>query len=295
MNLLIVTYAINGLLMILMPIGLGIFLARRFKLGWRLFWIGAATFVLSQVGHIPFNAGATLLLNRSGMVYWPPAAQAIFNAVFLGLSAGLWEEGMRYIVLRWWAREARSWGKGMLVGNGHGGMEAMRLGFIFLLNYVFLLVGRTAGGLQSLVNARLVAVNDVGTMSQQIAAFWSVPWYSSLLGAVERLFTIPCHIAMALMVMQVFTRKNIGWLFAAIGYHALLDGLAVTLTQQHVSAYGIEALVGGFAILSVVIIFLLRRPEPPVDLEPAPVPAASVPAIKPVEESQENLDGTRFQ
>ena len=48
---------LNGLLMILMPIGLGLWLEKRLRLGWRLWWIGAATFVLSQVGHIPFNSG----------------------------------------------------------------------------------------------------------------------------------------------------------------------------------------------------------------------------------------------
>ena len=55
MDLLIITRLLNWLLMIGLPVGLGVYLTRRFRLGWRLWWIGAATFVLSQVGHIPFN------------------------------------------------------------------------------------------------------------------------------------------------------------------------------------------------------------------------------------------------
>ena len=37
---------------------------RKYDTGWRLFWIGAATFILSQIGHIPFNAGLTQLFKN---------------------------------------------------------------------------------------------------------------------------------------------------------------------------------------------------------------------------------------
>jgi uncharacterized membrane protein YhfC len=287
MNILVLTYGLNALLMIAMPVGLAVFLTRRWKLGWSIWWIGAATFILSQVGHIPFNWAMSRWLNGTGMVYWPPLAQLAFNAVFLGLSAGVFEEVSRYLVLRFWIRKARSWRTGILFGAGHGGVEAILLGVLVLVSYVSMLVMRTAD-----LSAVLPA-EQLELAQQQIAAYWSAPWYATLLGAVERLFTIPCQIAMAVMVMQVFTRKNIGWLFAAIGYHALLDAVAV-FGQQYLSAYALEGVVGLFAVLSVVIIFLLRQPEPPADLEPASaVPA--LPEVKPVVETPENLEQTRFQ
>ena len=46
---------INPLLMMLIPLALGIFLARRLGGSWRLYGLGAATFIGSQVAHIPFN------------------------------------------------------------------------------------------------------------------------------------------------------------------------------------------------------------------------------------------------
>jgi hypothetical protein len=61
MDILFFTYTINGLLMIVLGIGLGIFLTLKFNLGWRLWWIGAMTFILSQIGHIPFNYGVSWL------------------------------------------------------------------------------------------------------------------------------------------------------------------------------------------------------------------------------------------
>ncbi len=48
-------HLLNGFLMIALPLVLGVVLARRWRLSWGLFGAGAATFVASQVFHIPFN------------------------------------------------------------------------------------------------------------------------------------------------------------------------------------------------------------------------------------------------
>jgi uncharacterized membrane protein YhfC len=287
MNILVLTYGLNALLMIAMPVGLAVFLTRRWKLGWSIWWIGAATFILSQVGHIPFNWAMSRWLNGTGMVYWPPLAQLAFNAVFLGLSAGAFEEVSRWLVLRFWLKKARSWRTGILFGAGHGGVEAIIFGVLVLVSYVSMLV------LRSTDLSTLVPAGQLELAQQQVAAYWSAPWYATLLGAVERLFAISCHIAMAVMVMQVFIRRKIGWLFAAIGFHALLDAAAV-FGQQYLSSYALEGVVGLFAVLSVVIIFRLRQPEPSPDPEPAAAPL-QMPVIQPVEETGENLGNTRYQ
>ncbi len=273
--------------MIAMPVGLAIYLTNHWKTGGRIWWIGAATFVLSQVGHIPFNWAAGKILNQTGMISWNPTSQLIFNAVFLGVSAGIFEEGARYLVMRWWAKETRSWHKGIMFGAGHGGAEAIILGLVAV--YAFL-------QLAALRNADLTTLfpaNQLALAKQQVQTYWSAPWYMAMLGALERLFTIPCQIAMALLVMQVFTRQHIGWLFAAIGYHALLDGVAV-IGQKYLSPVSLEGVIGIFAVLSVAIIFLLRQPEPGEAL-PQVTPALVVPITEPVAETVENLEDTRYQ
>ena len=55
---------IKFLLMLAVPIFLARWIQQRYKPGWALFGMGAATFVLSQVGHIPFN----LVVQRSGLL-----------------------------------------------------------------------------------------------------------------------------------------------------------------------------------------------------------------------------------
>jgi uncharacterized membrane protein YhfC len=291
MNILIVTYFLNGFLMIAMPVGLTIYLTRTFKRGWRLFWIGAGTFIFSQVLHIPFNALVAPVFGQSAFLSLPVGAQNVVLSIFYGLSAGLFEELSRYVMYRWWAKEARSWGTGLLAGAGHGGIEAIILGLLVLYGYVQLLYAR------SVDIASLVPAEQIDLAKSQIAAYWSAPWGMSLLGALERLFTIPLHLACSLLVLQAFTRsarKKLWWVGLAVLFHALADAAAVFASKNGLSALAIEGLVGLFAATSVAIIFALRQPEPLPDPLPGPV---SVPEFQPapVAETDENLDKTRFQ
>jgi uncharacterized membrane protein YhfC len=288
MNILTVTYFLNGFLMIAMPVGLTIYLTRKFKRGWRLFWIGAGTFVFSQVLHIPFNALVTPVFKQAGFIVLPLGVQHLALSAFLGLSAGLFEELSRYVMYRWWAKEARSWGTGLLAGAGHGGVEAIILGLLVLYGYVQLLYVR------GIDIATLVPADQVESANALIAAYWSAPWGMSLLGALERLFAIPVQLACSILVLQAFTRKKFWWVALAVLFHALVDAVAVFALQNGLSALAIEGLVGLFAAASVAIIFALRQPEPLPDPLPGPV---SVPEFQPapLAETDENLDRTRFQ
>jgi uncharacterized membrane protein YhfC len=289
MNLLYITYLLNGFLMIGMPIGLAFYLTRRFKQDWRLFWIGAGTFILSQVIHIPFNALVSPVFNQFAFIAMPVMEQTLISALFLGLSAGLFEELSRYAMYRWIAKGARSWGKGLLAGAGHGGAEAIILGMLALYTYI---------QFASLRYANLAAIVPSGQLEAartQISAFWSEPLYISLLGALERLFAIPVQLACSLLVLQTFTRKQFWWTGLAILFHALVDGVSVIAVKANIPALGIEGIVGIFAIVSLAIIFALRGHEPvegDIPYQPITVPEFSP---KPVEETSENLDKTRYQ
>jgi uncharacterized membrane protein YhfC len=295
MDLLVITHFLNGFLMIAMPIVLGIILTEKFHLGWRLWLIGAATFILSQVFHIPFN---TWVLNPI-LLRLQPALQGnlgkLVIALLLGLSAGVFEETARYAMYRWWAKDARSWHKGILAGAGHGGIEAIILGLLVLLAYLNLMAYRNVD-----LSKLNLTLDQLSIARQQIQAYWNAPWFATLLGAVERAFTIPFHIAASVMVLQVFTRRpgrqQIGWLGLAILYHTLMDGSIVYVAGRW-GGFAAEAVLAATVVLDLLIIFGLRQPEPepvqkPISIIPAEVPTYTP---KPVEETSENLENTRFQ
>ena len=257
--------SINYALMILIPIVVAIFIRRRTGAPWRLFFIGAVTFIASQVLHIPFNA----VVLRSGLLSTDTTvwSSLIIYAAFLGLSAGVFEETARYLTYRFWAKDARSWSRGLMLGAGHGGIEAILVGALAAVNFVALLA---AVNNETAMNA--LPADQRSLVTGALAQIMDAPTGTLLLGAVERVFAITAHLAMSLLVLQVFLRRNIAWLFASIGFHTLLNMVAV-IAASRLSPFATEGIIGLFALLALVIIFRLRTPEP----EPAPEPEALPP------------------
>ena len=288
MKILSVTYLLNGLLMIAIPIGLTIYLTRKHTLGWRYFWIGAGTMVFSQVLHIPFNIVANPVFSKPFFISLPVIWQDISLAIFLGFSAGIFEELSRYVMYRWWAKDARSWGAGLVAGAGHGGIEAVVLGILVLYGYVQMMI------LRGVDVSTITSPDKVDMVRAQVQAYWSAPWYMTMLGAIERLFTIPLHLACSILVLQTFIRKNSWWIVLAIFLHALVDGLSIYLMKIKFSVYSIEGIIGIFAVISVGIVFLLRERGQKTDLGVVIINKIAV-KIKPPEDTPENLDRTRFQ
>ncbi len=293
MDLLTITHFLNGFLMMALPIVLGIFLVSKFHLSWKLWLIGGATFIISQIVHLPFNSVALNPLLKSIQQSLPGAPGLLVTYVMLGLSAGVFEECARYGMFRWWLKDKRSWRVGILAGAGHGGAEAIILGGLVLYYFINLVALRHAD-----LSKLNLTPDQLTAAQQQLQAYWGAAWYATLLGAVERIFTIPFHIMASVVVLQVFSRRpgqqQIGWLGLAILLHTFMDASSGFLSRYW-SVYAVEAMLGGLAIVDIFIIFALRQPEPE---PPAETPAPQQPPIftpESIEETSENLEKTRFQ
>jgi uncharacterized membrane protein YhfC len=234
---------LNAGLMMALPLVLGALLARRYGVGWSLFGWGAVTFVGSQVVHLPLLQGLTIALRDAAAL---KAHALLVNAIILGVAAGVCEEGARYVGYRYLVPEARSWAKALMLGAGHGGTEALVL-----------------GGLSGAAALRTIAS---GTSFWDVTALAAAPTTAlflpaglvvPLLGAVERLFALADHLAMSVIVLQVFLRRSWRWLLAAIGWHAALDGVAV-YGAATVAPVALEGILGLFAVASVAIVVWLR-------------------------------------
>ena len=269
--MLYVTYLLNSLLMITMSLLLGWFLARRLGQPWRFFIVGGVTFILAQVFHIPLVAGLTLAFRQGLLPAPPPQWQSLFNAVLLGLLAGLTEELARYFVLKYSLKDARSWPSALMFGAGHGGFEAIILGIVTLIAYVnMVMLAENPTALSTL------PADQLAVAQAQVAAYWSAPWPMPLLGALERAFALCIQLSLSVLVMQVFLRKQILWLVLAILWHTLVDAVAVLALPQ-LGPAGTEVVVGVAALISLGIIFALRTPDDsaPTATPELPAPSAS--------------------
>jgi uncharacterized membrane protein YhfC len=244
---------LNGLVMVGLPFLLGVVLVRKFNVKWRVFFIGMGTFIMAQIGHVPFNAYLlNPLVERFGL---EGDGVNILGAVLLGLSAGVFEEVARYFVYRRWLKEEHSWAEGVMFGTGHGGIEAAILGVIALIGLFQALTYRGAD-----LSTLIADPADLARAQAQLEAYWSTEPLMAVMGALERIMAMALHISATLLVLQAVRRKNLAWLAAAIGWHALIDAVVV----YGVSAWGVYEAEGALAVLSifsVALIFLLRSPE----------------------------------
>ena len=133
-------YTLSVFLMIVLPVLFAALLRRRIQVAWWLFCVGILTFIVSQVVHLPLNDWLMeiKLLGQPGLddshpLWW--------NAMLLGLTAGLCEELARALglflltaVLRRRQGAAPQWtlGQGLMLGLGHGGIEAMFFGGVLV-------------------------------------------------------------------------------------------------------------------------------------------------------------------
>jgi uncharacterized membrane protein YhfC len=276
-------------LMIAFPIVLGWWIRRRYGVGWGIFWAGALTFVASQVVHLPLNYALGLLGGGRGVTLWPLPLMALVA----GLSAGVCEEGARWITLRFFLKKARGWRPGLQFGAGHGGGEAIIFGLLVAVNLLTMLVLSSVN--PAVLGLPAAAADQINAAA---ALYWRTPWYLPIVGGVERLFAITIQIALAEVVMLSFTRRNIAYLFAAIGLHTLVDFWAVW-GMATLGTVWVEVGVAIFAAGALWLIWRLRdAPIAPAAMpSPAPAPtAANLPArVLSPEELARRAEESRYE
>ncbi len=289
--MLTVAHLLNGLLMIAVPLALGVFLARRSRLSWGLFGVGAATFVASQLFHIPFNnLVLTPFVTERGM-FAAGGLAFIAAALLYGLSAGVFEEVARFIVMRRWSHEARRFPKALMYGAGHGGGEAIILGVLVLYGFF------QAVALQGADLAETLPPEQVEAVTAQMALYWSIPWYQALLGAVERVGAICFHLSASALVLQSVRRGGWGWLVGAIAWHTLFNA-ATLIIMDRWGVYAAEGTVIVGAGISLLILWVLQKRDASGEEVATRTQDAELPrsAVRKIDEelSEDSLDGSRY-
>jgi uncharacterized membrane protein YhfC len=250
--------AVATVFVIVYPLILGGIARKKLAVSWKYFWFGALVFLVFQLlTRLP------LLVVLDQTVLAPVLHSSItfiwFWLVVEAVTAGLFEEIGRYVGYRlFMRREPKTWSKAVMFGLGHEGLESMVLvggGHILILLNV---ASFSAINVTSLPAAQRLSV------IQQFAAINAQPFWLPLLAVWERFWSFPLQVALSVMVLQVFRRHQMCWLFLAILFHALIDFLTLALPQAFGQSTTIELLVEGmlcvFGLLGAWIIWRLREP-----------------------------------
>lgn len=190
------------------------------------FLLGMAAFVISQ---ILLRIPLLQILLPNFKWFLSLQLQPYAYGLFLGLSAGIFEETARFIFLKYLLKGRTRLSDGLAFGLGHGGIEAM------------LLVG--INGIAALILYPMGSLDLAGSS-----------YLSLLLGGIERIFAVSFHIGATLVVLHgIRVNKPWRYLMLAILLHGLIDSMVVILPAAlSIKTAGLEVYI---MIISFLVLF----------------------------------------
>ncbi len=208
------------LIALLLPIGLVIYLYFKKRISWLAVLLGALVFLIFQLlTRIPL-----LRLIAPTAFYQNIARNPIAIGLFLGLTAGIFEEVGRYIAMRFFLKGRWQIKNGVAYGLGHGGFEALSLIGITYINNLILSILINTGQFEQ-------AVGSSGQGPAILAALTQTPAWLFAVAGLERVFALSIQVALSLVVLFAVRRGNLIYLVYAILLHTLVDFGAVTLSN----------------------------------------------------------------
>jgi uncharacterized membrane protein YhfC len=206
---------------------IAVWLHRRFSQPYALLTVGILTYILSLLVQFVLLQ----MFDRALLEILP------IGALILGLLAGFTEETARLLGYQYLARSAVTKPQSLMIGVGHGFSETVYTGLL------------AAGLGLSLLGYGTDPPDDVAAVLS-----------GALAEACNAMLPILMHMALSWLVLQVFLRGEMGWLFVAISIHAVAEIMAVLLGPNDDWAVVVwRALV---ALIGLAVIAWLRPPKP---------------------------------
>lgn len=226
--------ALYGIIILLVGISLlgtvgalAAWLHRRFGLPHALLTVGILTFI----GALMVRALALALIDRALLGILP------IGALAFGVLAGFVDETARLLGFQFLARSTVTRPQALMIGLGHGSVGAIYTGVLAI------------GLGTSLLGAGAERPDDLGALLS-----------GALAEALNGTLPLVMHMALSWIVLQVFLRGQIGWLFGAIFLHAAAEIMAALLGPA--DAWQVAAWRGLVALVSLLIILRLGPPAP---------------------------------
>lgn len=235
----------------------GLFIARRLGGGIAPWAWGGVTFVLSQAARLPaLTLISSLIIGgtapESGSAMW------VLSVFVASLTAGIFEEGSRALILSSAAKRVRSERSGVAFGLGHAGIEVLIFTLLPSLAAIALLSGAADGS----IYANLPA-DSSESLNTAVTFLSGQSFAVATLSITERIFATVLHITLTLFVLRAVqqgggTRELSRRLVVPITLHTVAN-LSTVLLLPVIGILGAEVL---FAAVTLGVAAYYRRTRP---------------------------------
>lgn len=152
-------------------------------------------------------------------------------SIFLGITAGIFEEIGRYIGFKYFLKNNQKYDDGLSFGFGHWGVEAL---FIVGINAAILLS-----------SPKLLESSGLNTAN-------------TFMMGLERLFVLSVHVGFSMIVLYSVRLNKISYLFVAIILHGIIDaGIGILQQLFNIGSISMEVyiLIWGLGFLYLIYKF----------------------------------------
>lgn len=248
MVLLSIAIVVALLITIGLPIGVAVWFNKKHHVPWRYFSYGALAYFLAQAivsllltGFLRLVGNGTLSLTEQTLYVLQIVISVLLTVVIGVLVRWL---GMKYI-----NEDLKTLRAAYGVGIGFGGIESIMLVGIHLLA-TFIPMIRNVN-----IDPQTTTLDPEFVM--QIEELWKVEPFVPLAGALERVAAFVMHIAVTILIYQIFKRKNKIWLAAAIGLELLVTGVIIGFAEAGLSYGWVTAVSILFMGVNLLILYKL--------------------------------------
>ncbi|MDF2672336.1 MAG: hypothetical protein K0R09_601 [Clostridiales bacterium] len=242
-SLILICIVINLIICFGIPIGYLIYAIMK-RSGIKAFFIGTLVFFISQILlRIPI---LQLVLPKMDWYLYMSNFYPIIYSIFLGITAGVFEETGRFIGFKFALKRNRSWSDGIAFGIGHGGIEAMLItGAANIQKLIWLI---------SLNNGTFDSVRFGIDAAKAIEIFNSLTIMGILAAGIERLGAILVHVGLSLIVLYGVNNNKRLYLPLAILIHGLIDATIGIASTAGLGIALIEGILGIYALSLLIYI-----------------------------------------
>lgn len=179
-------------------------------------------------------------------------------ALFLGFTAGLFEEVGRFLAFKLILKKHLSWRNAVAFGIGHGGIESVLIAGMAAVNNIIYSAMINSGMYDSFIAPALPGGQAEILKNQLI----QLPSYMFLVSSAERVFAFTIHLAFSVLVMVgIRKKKGLLYLGIAVFLHMVVDSPIVILQSFGINIFVIELIILVMAVVALLYVIRTGQAE----------------------------------
>lgn len=242
---------LNLFICFILPIIACVFLQSKYKKVIKPFLLGALAFFIAQIVlRIP------IINNLLPSFFWYNVFQIKYPYlywIFLGLTAGIFEEVFRLIIIKMFMKKNHRFVDSISFGLGHGAIEAMIITGLSNINLLIFSI---------MINNGTLFSNNINLPQATLDSIYYQCTYLTgldvILGGIERIIAMGIHIGLTVLIFEgVIKKKSFKYLIYAILIHVAIDSSIGFMSQM----FGLSALTMEivFGLISFALMFYVFK------------------------------------